>query len=799
MAAEGLRFSQCYAGSTVCAPSRCCLMTGYHTGHALIRGNGRGALRPGDVTVAKVLKRAGYATGIIGKWGLGEAETTGIPNRQGFDYWFGYLNQTHAHNYYPEFLWRNTEKVPLRNEVSHIINGQDRSPSGVATKRVEYSHDLFAAEALSFVEKNKGEPFFLYLAFTIPHANNEAGNKGMEVPSCEPYENEPWPEPQKGHAAMITRMDRDIGRLFAKLKQLGIDQQTVVFFSSDNGPHKEGGGDPEFFHSSGPLRGFKRSLHDGGIRVPMIVRWPGKIKAGASSDLPWAFWDFLPTAAELAGVGTGDTSAPPREKGSTQARENVPRPEAESPPGLDGISVVPTLLGQGEQRRHEFLYWEFHEGGSKQAVRTGDWKAVRLTPGGPIQLYDLRSDIGESRDLSAEHPDVVAKIEAYLKTARTESAEWPLQAGPARKAETVVKATDDASLQAALRSARPGTRIQIAPGRYRPGVYAAKLKGTEREPIVIEGADAEDPPEFQGGGEAWHLSGCAFVTLRNIAVRGQSANGINVDDGGTFETPAHHIVLEKLRISDVGPRGNFDALKMSGVDDFVVRDCRFEGWGGQAPDMVGCHRGLIENCRFVGKPGFSQDTGPQMKGGSSQIVIRRCLFLDAAGRAVNLGGSTGLAFFRPRGAKYEAKDITVEGCTFVGCEAPVAFVGVDGAVVRYSSFYRPKKWVVRILQETTAEGFAPCRNGRFEHNLIVFRQADVNTFVNIGPHTQPETFRFADNWWFCEDRPAASTPKLPAAETGGIYGIDPRPTAPDRHDFTPREPKAAAFGAGAWK
>jgi len=326
----------------------------------------------------------------------------------------------------------------------------------------------------------------------------------------------------------------------------------------------------------------------------------------------------------------------------------------------------------------------------------------------------------------------------------------------------------------------------------------AGLKGTEQEPVLIEGIDEANPPVFEGGSQAWHLSDCAHVTLRNIAVRGQTGNGINVDDGGTLDTPAQHIVLEKIRVSDIGPRGNRDGIKLSGVDDFVVRACTVEGWGGQAVDMVGCHRGVIEECTFRGKEGFSQDTGPQTKGGSSQVVIRRCLFLDAGGRAVNLGGSTGLAFFRPKGALYEAKDIRVEGCTFVGSQAPVAFVGVDGAVVQYNTIYRPRKWVMRILQETTEKGFAPCRNGRFEHNLVVFRRADVGVFVNVGPNTRPESFTFAENLWYCEDRPQASKPALPAAETGGVYRVDPRLAAPEQHQFRPQNPQAARFGATAW-
>jgi arylsulfatase A-like enzyme len=405
MAAGGMRFTDHYAGSTVCAPSRCCLMTGLHTGHALVRGNARVPLRPSDVTVAELLKKAGYTTGIIGKWGLGEPDSTGIPNRQGFDYWFGYLNQRHAHNYYPKYLWRNLEKIELANEVNHIIDGRDRSPGGVATKRVEYSHDLFAEEALDFVEQNKDKPFFLYLAYTIPHANNEAKQEGMEVPSLEPYADKDWPEPQKGHAAMITRMDRDIGRLMAQLKKFGLDENTFVMFSSDNGPHKEGGADPSFFGSSGPLQGYKRALYEGGIRVPTIARWPGRIEAGSLSDHVSAFWDFLPTCCELIG--------------------------AEAPEGIDGISMVPTLLGQSRrQKKHEFLYWEFHEQGKRQAVRMGDWKGVRLNvaknPDGPIELYDLKDDIGEKNNVADKHPEIVAKIEGYMKAARTPSEHWPL-------------------------------------------------------------------------------------------------------------------------------------------------------------------------------------------------------------------------------------------------------------------------------------------------------------------------------------------------------------------------------------
>ncbi|MEX2113618.1 MAG: arylsulfatase [Pirellulales bacterium] len=392
LASQGMRFTDCYAGSTVCAPSRCSLMTGLHTGHARVRGNARVPLEPDDVTIAEVLKQAGYATGIVGKWGLGEPDTTGVPNRQGFDNWFGYLNQHHAHNYYPDHLWRNEEKVPLPNVVEN----------NVATKRVVYSADLFTDEALRFLDTERDRPFFLYLALTLPHANNEAGQQGMEVPRDEPYSHESWPQAQKNHAAMITYLDTQVGAVLKKLDERGLAKDTVVFFTSDNGPHREGGADPDFFDSSGPFRGIKRALYEGGIRVPMIVRWPGKIAAGSVNHQPWAFWDALPTMAELAGV------TPPQ--------------------GIDGISIVPTLLGEAvaglPQQQHEFLYWEFHERGFGQAVRMGNWKAVRPKAGEPIELYDLSRDIGEEHDVAAELPKLVANAEALFKSARTESPHW---------------------------------------------------------------------------------------------------------------------------------------------------------------------------------------------------------------------------------------------------------------------------------------------------------------------------------------------------------------------------------------
>jgi arylsulfatase A-like enzyme len=395
LARQGMRFTQFYAGSTVCAPSRCALMTGLHSGHGRVRGNALVPLRPGDRTVAEVLHKAGYTTALVGKWGLGEPNSTGVPNRKGFDYFYGYLNQVHAHEYYPTYLWRNQEKIAL---ASYQVR------DGVSVKCSPYSPDLCTREALAFLEKNRRRPFFLYLAYTLPHANNERyhleGN-GMEVPSDAPYSKKPWPQVQKNHAAMITYLDGQVGRVLKRLRELKLEDNTIVFFSSDNGPHKEGGADPKFFRSAGPLTGFKRDLTEGGIRVPMIVSWPHRIKAGVVSKQVWAFWDFLPTAAELAG--------------------------AKTPQGLDGISLVPTLLGKGKQKQHAFLYWEFHERGFQQAVRTGDWKAIRKKYPGPLELYDLKNDVGEKHNVAAAHPDVVARIEKYLKGARTKSKEFPIK------------------------------------------------------------------------------------------------------------------------------------------------------------------------------------------------------------------------------------------------------------------------------------------------------------------------------------------------------------------------------------
>ncbi len=404
LAKEGLRFTDFYAGCTVCAPSRCVLMTGYHTGHAHIRGNaGRErpeiqVLRESDVTVGEVLKKAGYATALCGKWGLGDEGTIGTPNKQGFDYFFGYLNQFHAHNYYPAYLIKNEERYPLKN----VVPGEGPFGSGVATKQVEYSADLITAEALKWLEQRNDKPFFLYYSPTLPHANNEGGKDGMEVPDLGQYANTDWPQQQKAHAAMISRMDADVGRLMDLIKRLGIDNNTLVFFSSDNGPHREGGNEPDFNDSNGPLQGIKRDLAEGGIRVPFIARWPGKI-APRVSHFVGGFQDMMPTMAELA----GSSDAVPKD--------------------IDGLSIVPTLLNEpSNQKPHEYLYWTFYERGGGQAIRVGDWKAIQQPMDSALRLYDLSKDLSEEHDVAAQHPDVVARLKAMMKAAYTPHPNWKM-------------------------------------------------------------------------------------------------------------------------------------------------------------------------------------------------------------------------------------------------------------------------------------------------------------------------------------------------------------------------------------
>jgi arylsulfatase A-like enzyme len=386
LAEEGMRFTDHYSGHTVCRPSRLVLWTGQHTGHTAIAGNAPYHLKASDITVAELLKQSGYATGGVGKWANGNINNSGHPNSKGFDFWMGYLDQGIAHNYYPPFLWRNREKVPLSGNV---LSTHKNARGRVSEKRVTYSHDVMADEALGFIKASKDKPFLLHVHWTIPHTNNEGGRvygDGQEVPDYGSYKDKDWPNPEKGYAAMMERMDKDVGRIMSLLKELGLDEKTLLIFTSDNGPHNEGNHKHTFFNSNGPLRGYKRDLYDGGIRVPMIARWPGKIKPGSVSDHPSAFWDFLPTACELAGVA--------------------------APKSIDGISYLPTLLGK-EQKKHDYLFWL---AGKKVAVRAGKWKYV--TYGKGDELYDLTKDIGEKTNIADKHPDVLKRLKEYSVAAR---------------------------------------------------------------------------------------------------------------------------------------------------------------------------------------------------------------------------------------------------------------------------------------------------------------------------------------------------------------------------------------------
>jgi hypothetical protein len=356
--------------------------------------------------------------------------------------------------------------------------------------------------------------------------------------------------------------------------------------------------------------------------------------------------------------------------------------------------------------------------------------------------------------------------------------------GPTDPAPTATVSPSE--LATALGAAEPGDVIEVSGGTVQGGLYLADIHGTEDQPITVRAADPGDPPIFDGGGQAMHLVDVSWLVLEGLHVRNMTANGINIDDGGSFDTPSHDVVLRSLVIEDVGPDGNRDGLKLSGVVDFRVEGCRFVRWGsgGSGIDMVGCHRGVIEGCEFEHESG-SMGSGVQAKGGSADITVRGCDFVDAGSRAVNIGGSTGLEFFRPEPQGYEAKDIAVEGCTFTGSLAPIAYVGVDGATVRYNTIYRPGRWAIRILQETTGEDFVPCRNGAFTDNIVVFRSGEwASGGVNIGPGTAPETFEFVRNLWYCEDQPAASTPSLPTEETDGVYGVDPQLADPEAGDFS---------------
>lgn len=386
LASEGVKFTQVYAGSTVCAPSRSVLMTGQHLGHTTVRGNssallqstsnpqGRVPLADSDITVAEVLKGAGYVTGITGKWGLGEPGTEGIPNKQGFDEWFGYLNQKKAHSYYPEYLWKNEEKV--------ILGGNANSE-----KRV-YSHDLMTDFALDFIEEHQDTTFFLYIPYTIPHDR-------YEVPDLGQYSDSTWNENEVAFAAMVSRMDHDIGRILQALKQASIDENTIVFFCSDNGAAQRWEG---VFDSSDALRGRKRDLYEGGIRTPMIVRYPGKIRPGVNTEAVWYFADVLPTLAAIAGIS--------------------------APKEIDGINIWPSIIEDRPLPEDRFLYWEFYEKRFGQAVRWQNWKAVKNDADLPWELYDISSDLSETEDLASERKDIVDEIEAWIEQNRTDSPYW---------------------------------------------------------------------------------------------------------------------------------------------------------------------------------------------------------------------------------------------------------------------------------------------------------------------------------------------------------------------------------------
>jgi hypothetical protein len=335
-----------------------------------------------------------------------------------------------------------------------------------------------------------------------------------------------------------------------------------------------------------------------------------------------------------------------------------------------------------------------------------------------------------------------------------------------------VRVSNAAEFRQAVANAKPGQRILVAPGEYRGGFSFSNLRGAEDRPIVVAGADPANRPRFSG----MHFSRIAHVEIRDIVIDATTGNGINIDDGGTITQPSYDVTLTNVHVTQT-PSGNIDGIKLSGVDRFKVKGCTIERWGGSAIDMVGCHHGLIEDCTFRN----GGDNGVQTKGGSSVVVVRKCRFENAGQRSINIGGSTGLQFFRPAvyakppGRRSEAATIVVEGCTFVGSVAPVAFVGVDNAVVHFNTIYLPERWAIRILQETVAEGFLPCREGFFRDNIVVFSSSKwASGGVNIGPNTAPQTFKFERNWWHCTDRPANSTPQLPTKETNGTYGTDPQ-------------------------
>ncbi|RPE13516.1 arylsulfatase [Chitinophaga lutea] len=413
LARNGMRFTSFYAGTSVCAPSRSSLMTGQHTGHTYVRGNkeiqpeGQEPLADSVQTLAQLLKAAGYATGAFGKWGLGMVGTSGAPDRKGFDTFFGYNCQRQSHRYYPTHLWSNEQKI--------ILEGND------LTHKAEYAPELIQEQALAFIDKNKNKPFFLFIPTVLPHAELQ----GPEDEFYRQYENSFEEKPHRGNgygpgatvggyasvekpratfAAMVARMDAQVGQIIDRLTKLGLMDNTLIIFTSDNGPHKEGGADPAFFNSSGGFRGVKRDLYEGGIRTPFIVQWKGKVKAGTTSAFAGAFWDILPTLTDITG--------------------------AEKARYTDGVSFLPTLTGKGKQLQHDYLYWEFHEDGGRQAVRMGNWKGVRQqvkkNADGPVELYNLAKDPKEQQNVAAANPAIVKKMQQYMAEAHVESPIFPL-------------------------------------------------------------------------------------------------------------------------------------------------------------------------------------------------------------------------------------------------------------------------------------------------------------------------------------------------------------------------------------
>lgn len=410
LAKEGIKFTQFYAGTSVCAPSRSSLMTGQHTGHTPIRGNkeiipeGQFPLKGSAYTIAELFKNAGYVTGSFGKWGLGFVGTEGDPNKQGFEQFFGYNCQRVSHDYYPDHLWENGTRFELPNSL---------------TKSEVYAPDIIQDRALRFIDTNRSQPFFALMSFNLPHAGLELPEndklfldyrnvfnespKNVKAVKAGPSFYKGQPYPRSTYAAMVTRLDIYVGELVSKLKELGIEKNTLIIFTSDNGPHVEGGNDPQFFNSNGGFRGLKRDLYEGGIRVPMIISWPSVISAGGVSNHIGAFWDFMPTFADIT--------------------------NQQQPRDIDGISILPALQGRGTQQQHDYLYWEFHENGGRQAVRMGKWKGVKLNArtnfDSPVELYDLVNDPGESRNIAESNPEITKKIAEIMKNARVENSDYP--------------------------------------------------------------------------------------------------------------------------------------------------------------------------------------------------------------------------------------------------------------------------------------------------------------------------------------------------------------------------------------